>query len=140
MHHHPAPPDRPARHGNSVVGEVGCGGLVDEIFDEVFGDSAVADVAGRDFRGRDDLRVGINPDMTLVTIEAECRGLVAVAGGRSVGSTVEITRSFATRRAIRNIPLCSSWSKSWPSTVANNSAATRTSGSRSRPSTTPKQA
>jgi hypothetical protein len=50
-----------------------------------------------------------------------------------LGSTVEITRSLVTRRAIRNIP-SEPVSRSWPSTVAITAAACITSSASSRPS------
>ena len=49
------------------------------------------------------------------------------------GSTVEITRSGATRRAILNTP-AASWSRSWPVTVASSSAACASAGPSSWPS------
>ncbi len=58
---------------------------------------------------------------------------------RASGSTVEMTRSGATRRAILNTP-ASSCSRSCPVTVASNSAACLSAASSSRPSRAPSSA
>ena len=54
---------------------------------------------------------------------------------RACGPTVEITRSAATRRAIRNTPASSS--RSWPVTVASSTAAGASTGPSSCPSRAP---
>lgn len=73
----------------------------EEVLDQVGGERSVPDVAGADLGAGDDLTVGIDRQMAFVAVETPCSALVAVAG---LGVTVEMTRSFATRRAIRNFP------------------------------------
>src|ERR1019366_4903190 len=116
--------------GRRRVGVVARDGRVviaDEIVDEVLGDAGVPCIGRADHGVGDDLTVGVYGHMAFVTIETRADVLWP---WRASGSTGEITRSLAARRAMRKLP---SWvsSRSWPRTLANSSAASATPGARS---------
>ena len=121
-----SPSPRAARSSSAVVGAVG-----QVVGEQVLGGLGVTGVARGDHGGGDDL--GVRVDARHGPCSRRTRAPRSCARAGVCGSTVEITRSLATRRAIRNTP-SSSWSRSWPTTVASNRAAWPTSAASSRPS------
>ena len=90
-----------------------------QVSEQADGRLGVPAVARRDGGSGDDLTVRVDRGVAFVPIKAAGGGLPPVTGLRS---TAEITRSGATRRAMRNTP-SASCSRSWPVIVANSWAA-----------------
>jgi hypothetical protein len=92
-----------ARAVRSAPGSASGTGLIagQQVGDQALGSLGVPAVARGDPGGGDDLRIGVDRDMPLVAAGPAGGGLETVPGLR-VG--VEITRSLATLRAIRNTP------------------------------------
>jgi hypothetical protein len=91
---------RVAVDGGVTAGR-GVGRLLAHIRDQISGGLSVAGVAGGHGGGGDDLTVRVDGDVAFVAVEA---AMTLLCPYRAWGSTVEITRSAATLRAMRSSP------------------------------------
>ena len=98
--------------------------------------SRSAVLAGMTVAAANDLGVGIDADVGLVAVEVS---VAALWPWRASGSTVEMTRSAAVPRTMRNTPLSPS-ATSWPATLASSAAASAAAPSRLWPSSTARAA